>query len=93
MIDNKEIILEQIKEDYFYIHNKNKLNELINNLNNGIYEAQINMASSMEQMKNLDRLQTSLKPLHVNVNIKEPKVKLGWLPFLYLIGIFCLYSL
>ena len=55
MIDNKEIILEQIKEDYFYIHNKNKLNELINNLNNGIYEAQINMASSMEQMKNLDR--------------------------------------
>src|SRR5699024_9200562 len=33
------------------------------------------------------------KPLHVNVNIKEPKVKLGWLPFLYLIGIFCLYSL
>lgn len=93
MIDNKEIILEQIKEDYFYIHNKNKLNELINSLNNGIYEAQINMASSMEQMKNLDRLQTSLKPLHVNVNIKEPKVKLGWLPFLYLIGIFCLYSL
>src|SRR5699024_3998625 len=93
MIDNKGIILEQIKEDYFYIHNKNKLNELINNLNNGIYEAQINMASSMEQMKKLDRLQTSLKPLHVNVNIKEPKVKLGWLPFLYLIGIFCLYSL
>lgn len=42
-------------------------------------------------MKNLDRLQTSLNPLHVNVNIKEPKVRMA--SFLYLIGIFCLYSL
>ena len=48
MIDNKEIIQEQIKENYFHIHDKNKLNELINSLNNGIYEAQVNLASSME---------------------------------------------
>ncbi|MEY8530690.1 hypothetical protein [Lactobacillus taiwanensis] len=32
-MENKESVLEQIKENYFYIYNKNKVNELIGEWN------------------------------------------------------------
>lgn len=92
-MENKESVLEQIKENYFYIYNKNKANELIEDWNDKKYQVKEAMSIGGIQKLDLENLNKLISPIHVDVEIQEPKVKLGWLPFLYLVGTFCLYSL
>lgn len=80
-MENKESVLEQIKENYFYIYNKNKANELIEDWNDKKYQVKEAMSIGGIQKLDLENLNKLISPIHVDVEIQEPKVKLGWLPF------------
>lgn len=38
------------------------------------------------QKLDLENMNKLIRPCHVDVEVQEPKVKPGWLPFLYLVG-------